>query len=185
MVLLAVVAALVFSQARGDQGSVTLYEYDDGSGPRQVERLQDVPKKYRARAKPVSATNVDSPPVAPERGPASTAGDPRLGGRPPRSGSPAAAGAPRISCTWTASVRANVASCRNDSDCRGGGTCISGGCVKGGTRAAYSVGEVGGKQWTGSYSNSGDLASVRNECENHARSKAAEAEVSCSCHPEP
>ena len=53
--------------------------------------------------------------------------------------------------------------------------------VTGGTRQGYSVREVGGKQWTGTYSNNGQLAAVRNECENHARSKAGEADVTCSC----
>ncbi len=175
---LALAAALVMTQGRGDPNSVTLYEYDDGSGPQQVERLQDVPKKYRARAKLVTATTVESPSVVPERGsaPKNSLNQPSRQGPEPRP----EPGAPRVSCSWSASVRANVTSCRNDSDC-GGGTCIGGGCVKGGTRQGYTAREVGGKQWTGTYSNNGQLAAVRNECENHARSKAGEADVTCSC----
>ncbi len=42
------------NQDTEDPNALTFYEYDDGSGPQQVELLTDVPKKYRAKAKRIT-----------------------------------------------------------------------------------------------------------------------------------
>lgn len=107
---------------------------------------------------------------------------PQLGAAPQGAASPGSA--TRYYCQWQGSRRANEKSCRNDSDC-GGGTCEGGRCVKGGTRAAYTVAEVGGSQWSGCYSaNAESMAQAQRDCEASARAKAAE-NVSCSCSTNP
>ena len=172
----ALIALLLASTALAQARVVVLYEYDDGSGPTQVENLSDVPKKYRAKAKKVEANLVEGAGrrEAP-RARGSGGNSPRFDSTPPQDRPGAQS---HVSCTFRASVRPNVTSCRNDGDCQG--ACVNGACVKGGTRAGYTTAEVGGKQWEGSYSRSGDLQTVQRECDKYAREKSSE-EVSCSC----
>jgi hypothetical protein len=41
-------------EAADDPNALTFWEYEDASGLQQTERLEDVPKKYRSKAKRIS-----------------------------------------------------------------------------------------------------------------------------------
>lgn len=139
----------------------------------------------RAPVPDVRSPGFAARPLAAPAAPRPSGASAPLGVAAPLPSGSAPSGSPtRYYCQWQGSKRANETACRNDSDC-GGGTCEGGRCVKGGTRAAYTVAEVGGSQWSGCYAaNAESMAQAQRDCEASARAKSAE-NVSCSCSTNP